>query len=72
MPLKLFLQKELAAQASRYLLGSPLSAREIAERLEFSSEYYFSNFFRRSTGTTPTAFRRANPGTREEKNCNNR
>ena len=62
MPLKSFLQKELAAQASRYLLGSPLSVREIAERLEFSSEYYFSNFFRRCTGSTPTAFRKANPG----------
>ena len=62
MPLKSFLQKELAAQASRYLLGSPLSVREIAERLEFSSEYYFSSFFRRCTGTTPTAFRRSNPG----------
>ena len=36
MPLKLFLQKELAAQASRYLLGCPLSVREIAERLNIS------------------------------------
>lgn len=62
MPLKSFLQKELAAQASRYLLGSSLSVREIAGRLEFSSEYYFSNFFRRCTGMTPSAFRRANPG----------
>lgn len=64
MPLKSFLQKELAAQASRYLLCSPLSVREIAEKLQFSSEYYFSNFFRRCTGSTPTAFRRANGLTR--------
>ena len=62
MPLKSFLQKELVAQASRYLLGSTLSVREISERLHFSSEYYFSNFFRRCTGTSPTCFRRENPG----------
>ena len=61
MPLKAFLQKELAAQASRYLLGSTLSIREISERLQFSSEYYFSNFFRRCTGSSPKAFRQANP-----------
>ena len=61
MPLKSFLQKELAAQAARYLLGSTLPVREIAERLQFSSEYYFSNFFRRCTGNSPTSFRRANP-----------
>ena len=63
MPLKSFLQKELAAQAARYLLGSTLSVREISERLQFSSEYYFSNFFRRCTGTSPKHFRQANPGT---------
>lgn len=61
IPLKSFLQKELAAQAARYLLGSTLSVREISERLQFSSEYYFSNFFRRCTGSSPTAFRRTNP-----------
>ena len=45
---------------SRYLLCSPLSIREIAEHFRFSSEYYFSNFFKRHTGTTPSAFRKAN------------
>ena len=54
------LQKELIAQTSRYLLCSPLSIREIAEHFRFSSEYYFSNFFKRHTGTTPSAFRKAN------------
>lgn len=60
MPLKRFLQKELAAQASRLLLCTSLSIREIASRLQFSSEYYFSNFFKRQTGTTPSAFRKEN------------
>ena len=60
IPLKSFLQKELIAQTSRYLLCSPLSIREIAEHFRFSSEYYFSNFFKRHTGTTPSAFRKAN------------
>lgn len=60
IPLKSFLQKELISLAIRYLLCTPLSVREIAERLRFSSEYYFSNFFKRHTGTTPSAFRREN------------
>ncbi len=65
IPLKSFLQKELAAQASRYLLGSTCSVREISERLQFSSEYYFSNFFRRCTGFSPRGFRQANPDLRQ-------
>ena len=76
MPLKQFLQKELISLASRLLLCSGLSIREIADRLRFSSEYYFSSFFKRHTGTTPSAFRRLNchrsilfRGRRERREC---
>jgi len=36
---------------------NPAALKEIAERLHFSNEYYFSTFFRRQTGSTPSEFR---------------
>lgn len=57
IPLKTFLMKELISVAERHLLGGDLSIREIAEKLEFSSEYYFSSFFKRMKGISPTIFR---------------
>ena len=49
--------KELISVAERHLLGGDLSIREIAQTLEFSSEYYFSSFFKRMKGISPTIFR---------------
>jgi AraC-like DNA-binding protein len=52
-----FLQRHRLDQA-RLLLGDPrLSVKQVAERLHFSSDVYFSHFFRRATGLTPRRFR---------------
>lgn len=44
---------------ARLLLADPrLSVKDVAAQLNFSSEFYFSHFFRKHTGMTPTEFRR--------------
>jgi AraC-like DNA-binding protein len=44
---------------ARLLLADPrLSIKDVAAQLNFSSEFYFSHFFRKYTGLTPTEFRR--------------
>jgi AraC-like DNA-binding protein len=35
-----------------------LQIKEIAQRLHFASDYYFSYFFRQKTGMSPTEFRK--------------
>jgi len=43
---------------SRLLLADKrLSIKDVARQMDFSSEFYFSHFFRRQTGMTPTEFR---------------
>jgi AraC-like DNA-binding protein len=43
---------------SRFLLADKrLSVKDVAAQLNFSSEFYFSHFFRHHTGMTPTEFR---------------
>jgi len=39
------------------LADDRLSIKEVARRMNFSSEFYFSHFFRRLTGITPTQYR---------------
>lgn len=46
-------------EAKRLLLGSDLTIRQIAERIGFGDPSYFSRFFRRESGMSPGAFRRA-------------
>ena len=41
-----------------HLLKEGLSATEIAERMNFSSPNYFASFFKKRTGTTPSAYRK--------------
>lgn len=45
-------------KAKAMLLESTLSVREIAFACGFENEYYFSNFFKKHTGLSPTHFRR--------------
>ena len=53
-----FLQRTRLDEARR-LLGDPtLTIKEVAARLHFSSEFYFSHFFRKASGMSPTQFRR--------------
>ena len=47
-------------QAKEMLSGSDIPISEIASRLGFSSQRYFSTFFKNKTGLTPSAFRAAN------------
>ena len=60
IPLKTFLMRELVASAECYLLAGTLSVKEISELFEFSSEFYFSRFFKRHKGVSPSEFRKIN------------
>ena len=44
--------------AKKLLIDTNLSVREIALKLCFADEYYFSNIFKTKTGKTPTEYRR--------------
>ncbi len=58
-PAKRVLHNELASRARRMLLYSGESASRIGTSLGFEDPSYFSRFFRRETGQTPTEFRSA-------------
>ena len=45
--------------AQRMLTGTNLSVKQIATKLCFVDEYYFSNTFKQKTGYTPTEYRRS-------------
>lgn len=60
LPLKTFLQRRLVDQAAEMLLYTPLRIGEIAAALNFNDEYYFSRFFKKHKGTSPTQFRKTN------------
>ena len=55
---KNFLMNTLVRKASEILLIPRTSVKQTAETLNFSSEYYFSNFFKRQTGMSPREFQR--------------
>jgi len=52
-----YLQRTRLNLAREWLSDPDLRIREIAERLHFTNEYYFSTFFRRETGHTPSEYR---------------
>lgn len=54
-----FIQRIRLEQARMLLADYSLTVKEVAERLNFSSEYYFSHFFRNAAGVSPTEFRSA-------------
>ncbi|RMD83643.1 MAG: AraC family transcriptional regulator [Lentisphaerae bacterium] len=56
-PYEYYLTRRIEA-AKTMLLTTSLKVREIAEKLNFSDEYYFSNVFRRRVGVSPSAFRK--------------
>lgn len=53
-----FLQRTRLDEARRLLGDSRLTVKTVAARLHFSSEFYFSHFFRRASGMSPTQYRR--------------
>ncbi|MBN1554594.1 MAG: helix-turn-helix transcriptional regulator [Phycisphaerae bacterium] len=54
---KEFMDNTLTRKAIQLLLGTSLSIKEVSHQLRFSSEGYFSRFFKRHTGTVPRDFR---------------
>jgi AraC-like DNA-binding protein len=55
-----FITNTLMRKASEMLLASDINIRTVAENLNFSSEYYFSRFFKKHTGMAPKLFRKLN------------
>jgi AraC-like DNA-binding protein len=53
-----FLRRVRLDEARRLLGDSRFTIKEVAARLHFSSEFYFSHFFRKASGMSPTQFRR--------------
>lgn len=51
-----FLTDILIRKASEMLLHHGVSVKNVAQGLNFSSEYYFSHFFKRNTGMAPGTF----------------
>ncbi|MDE3067137.1 MAG: helix-turn-helix transcriptional regulator [Verrucomicrobiota bacterium] len=51
------IQRARLDQARLLLADKRLSVKDVATQLSFSSEFYFSHFFRRHTGMSPTEFR---------------
>ena len=54
-----FLQRTRLDQARLLLADDRLAVKEVALRLNFSSEFYFSHWFRRNAGVSPSRFRRS-------------
>ncbi len=55
--LKRFVSAEVIRKAARALANGKMPVKEVAARLNFGSEFYFSTVFRRFTGQTPSAYR---------------
>ncbi len=53
--------------AQLLLRHSTLSIKEIAERLVFSDQYHFSNYFKKCFGVSPSQFRKPESGTQSDK-----
>jgi AraC-like DNA-binding protein len=51
------IQRARLDQSRLLLADKRLSIKDVAGKLSFSSEFYFSHFFRHHTGMTPTEFR---------------
>jgi AraC-like DNA-binding protein len=51
------IQRARLDQARLLLADKRLSIKDVSGQLNFSSEFYFSHFFRHHTGMTPTDFR---------------
>jgi AraC-like DNA-binding protein len=51
------IQRARLDQARLLLADKRLSVKDVSGQLNFSSEFYFSHFFRHHTGMTPTEFR---------------
>lgn len=55
-----FISSILMRKASEMLLMPGISVRAVSAKLKFSSEYYFSRFFKKHSGMPPKSFQRLN------------
>lgn len=55
---KSYLTRRLNQEALRWVMNTELKMKEIAEKLSFSDEYYFSRFFQKLNGAPPSRYRR--------------
>ncbi len=53
-----YLMRRRIDEARLMLRHSALSVKEIASRLMFTDQYYFSNYFKRKTGRSPQKYRK--------------
>lgn len=52
-----YLQRRLNQEVIRWVMGSELRMKDIATKLRFSDEYYFSRFFKKCNGCAPMEYR---------------
>ncbi len=55
---KQYLQRELFSRAAQLLLDPGATVKSVAAELKFSSEFYFSRFFKRLSGISPLEYRK--------------
>ena len=60
MSTALYIKGEVVLQAKRLLCNTTLSVKQIADKLGFDDEAYFSRLFSKATGISPVAFRLKN------------
>jgi AraC-like DNA-binding protein len=58
--IKYYLDKSLVDASCESLLLTDLSIKEIAHSLDFKDQYYFSRFFKKHIGTSPSTYRTYN------------
>lgn len=61
-----YIAKFRVERAKELLLSGQYTVSEISEKLGFSSQRYFSTFFKDKTGQTPSAFKAAHEGGEEQ------
>lgn len=54
---KEYLTRRLNQEAIRWVMSSNLKMKDIAEKLRFNDEYYFSRFFQKHNGAPPLRYR---------------
>ena len=53
-----YMTRRLNQKALQCVINTNLQMKEIAEKLRFSDEYYFSRFFQKLNGTPPSRYRK--------------
>ena len=56
---KAYLNRRLNQEAIKLLIRSDAPVKEVAFKLGFADEFYFSRFFKKLNGTPPAPYRRS-------------